>query len=143
MPAGLRQSALPETANRRAADSTGIRRKSGLRFRRVTRIKNARRTSASPNAMRSSLTVFLSLSLFIPQQNKSILLFSLLLSRVLSVSLPDRCTRAAVPVACVRARWKKKRTIRINAPALITLWKTLGFALKLAFSMPRRVLGRD
>lgn len=64
VPAGLRQSALPETANRWAADSTGVRRKSGLRFRRVTRIKNARRTRASPNAnmMRPPSSFFFPLS---------------------------------------------------------------------------------
>lgn len=52
----------PPTGGLRTAHF-GVRRKSGLRFRRVTRIKNARRTRASPNAdvMRPSSSLFFSL----------------------------------------------------------------------------------
>lgn len=53
------------------ADSTGVRRKSGLRFRRVTRIKNARRTRARVRMRTSRILPRLFFSLFTSQTNKS------------------------------------------------------------------------
>lgn len=61
----MRQSALPETANRWAADGTGIRRKSGLRYRRVTRIKNARRTREREPECAAPFRRFFPLSFFL------------------------------------------------------------------------------
>lgn len=124
----MRQSALPETANRWAADGTGIRRKSGLRYRRVTRIKNARRTREREPECAAPFRRFfpLVLSLFTAEQNKSIRLsvsvrlsFSLSLSPSRAVHLFLSFERSYTPdwsLARSRTIYRKKKQYGLTLP---------------------------